>query len=87
MKEWMVGILFGGFFGFTVAILALLLGLKTYGEAPKNPILQAVQVLLIVFFGWLAWKSEGIETLVGYVLGSFYIVRLLFLPDKKKKLE
>ena len=65
---------------------AFLLGLILYGKGSRHPALQAVQVIIIIIFGWVAWKAEGIETLVGYFLGSFYIVRLIF-PPKKAKLE
>jgi hypothetical protein len=84
MKAWVVGIMFGGFFGFTIATMAFLLGLTTYGEDTKNPLLIAIQLILIIVLGWVAWKAEGLQTLVGYVLGSFYIVRLILLPDKTK---
>ena len=85
MKEWIVGILFGGFFGFTIATLAFLLGLTTFGDDSKHPLLQAIQLLLIIFVGWLAWEAEGIEAFVGYILGSFYIVRIIVFPAKTQK--
>ena len=84
MKAWITGIMFGGFFGFTIATMAFLLGLTTYGEDTKNPILTAVQIILIIVLGWVAWKAEGLQTLVGYALGSFYIARLILLPHKTK---
>jgi hypothetical protein len=84
MKAWVVGILFGGFFGFTIATMAFLLGLTKYGGDSKQPLLHAIQLIIIFFFGWIAWKAEGIQTLVGYVLGSFYIVWLILLPTKTK---
>ena len=84
MKAWLIGILLGGFFGFTIALLAFLLGLTNYGEDSKHPLIHAIQIIIIIVFGWVAWKAEGVQTLVGYVLGSFYIVRLIFHPDKQK---
>jgi len=84
MKDWIVGILFGGFFGFTIATLAFLLELTTFGEDSKHPLLNAVQLLLIIVVGWVAWKAEGIEAFVGYILGSFYIVRIIVFPAKTK---
>ena len=82
MKAWLIGILLGGFFGFTIALLAFLLGLTNYGEDSKNPLIHVVQIIIIIVFGWFAWKAEGVKTLVGYVLGSFYIVRLIIAPGK-----
>ena len=84
MKVWFIGILVGGFFGFTIASMAFLLEITTYGKGSKYPLLQAVQILIILILGWVAWKAEGIQTLVGYVLGSFYITRLILLPYKTK---
>ena len=84
MKTWVIGILFGGFLGFSIATMAFLLGLKTYGEGSHNPLLRVVQVTLIIIFGWVSWKFEGVQTLVGYVLGSFYIMMLILLPYKTK---
>ena len=84
MKTWVVGILLGGFFGFTIAIMTFLLELITYGEDSKNPLLHAIQLIIIIVMGWVAWKAEGLQTLVGYVLGSFYIVWLILLPNKAK---
>ena len=84
MKAWLIGILIGGFFGFTIAILAFLLGLTSYGENAKHPLIKAIQIILIIVFGWVAWQAEGIQTLVGYILGSFYIALLIFLPAKTK---
>jgi len=84
MKTWVTGILFGGFLGFSIATMAFLLGLKTYGEASTHPLLRAIQILLIIVFGWLAWKFEGGQILVGYILGSFYITILILLPHKTK---
>lgn len=84
MKAWLLGILFGGFFGFTIATMTFLLELITYGEDSKPPLLSAVQVIIILVFAWVAWRAEGIQTLVGYVLGSFYILRLILLPRKTK---
>jgi hypothetical protein len=86
MKAWFVGIMVGGFFGFTIASLAFLLELTIYGERDSKPTLvQAVQILVIIILGWAAWKAEGIQALVGYVLGSFYIMRLILLPYKTPK--
>ena len=82
MKAWVIGILFGGFFGFTIATMALLLEFATYGKNSKHPLLQIFQITIIVALGWVAWKAEGFPTLVGYVLGSFYIARLILLPYK-----
>jgi len=84
MKVWLIGILLGGFFGFTIATMAFLLELTIYGEDSKHPLLHAIQLIIILVFGWVAWKAEGVQTLVGYVLGSFYIVRLILLPNKAK---
>jgi hypothetical protein len=84
MKVWLIGILVGGFFGFTIATMAFLLELITYGEKSKHPLLNVVQLIIILAFGWVAWKAEGLQTLVGYVLGSFYIMRLILLPKKTK---
>jgi len=84
MKVWIIGILFGGFFGFTIATLAFLLELTTYEKDSKHPLLHAIQLLIIIVFGWVAWRAEGVQALVGYVLGSFYIVRLILLPRKTK---
>jgi len=84
MKAWFVGILFGGFFGFTIASMAFLLELTLYGKGSKSRLLQAVQILIIIVLGWVAWKAEGIQALVGYVLGSFYITRLILLPYKTR---
>ena len=84
MKAWFIGIMFGGFFGFTIASMAFLLELTIYGKDSKHPLLQAVQILIIIILGWVAWKAEGIQALVGYVLGSFYITRLILLPYKKR---
>jgi hypothetical protein len=84
MKTWVVGILLGGFFGFTIAIMTFLLELITYGEDSKNPLLHTIQLIIIIVMGWVAWKAEGLQTLVGYVLGSFYIVWLILLPNKTK---
>jgi hypothetical protein len=84
MKVWIIGILFGGFFGFTIATLAFLLELTIYEKDSKRPLLHAIQLLIIIVFGWVAWRAEGVQALVGYVLGSFYIVRLILLPNKAK---
>ncbi|MDX1775934.1 MAG: hypothetical protein R3297_05085 [Desulfobulbales bacterium] len=84
MKVWLTGILFGGFFGFTIATMAFVLELLTYGKESKPPVLTAIQLLIILFFAWVAWKAEGVQTLVGYILGSFYILRLILLPRKTK---
>ena len=84
MKVWLIGILFGGFFSFTIATMAFLLELITYGKDSKPPLLNAIQIIIILVFGWVAWKAEGLPTLVGYVLGSFYILRLILLPRKTK---
>lgn len=84
MKTWLVGILFGGFFGFVIATLSFLLGLSKYGESTHHPFIRTVQIILLIVFGWIAWKAEGVETLVGYILGSFYITRLILLPHKTK---
>jgi hypothetical protein len=84
MKVWIIGILFGGFFGFTIATLAFLLELTIYEKDSKRTLLHAVQLLIIIVFGWVAWKAEGVQALVGYILGSFYIVRLILLPNKAK---
>jgi len=85
MKAWVIGIMFGGFFGFTIASMAFLLELTTYGKESKHPLLQAFQILIIIILGWVAWKAEGMQALVGYVLGSFYITRLILLPYKTRK--
>lgn len=84
MKTWVIGILFGGFLGFCIATMAFLLGLKTYGEGSHHPLLRTVQVALIIIFALVSWKFEGVQTLVGYVLGSFYIMMLILLPHKTK---
>ena len=84
MKVWLIGILIGGFLGFTVSIMAYLLDLLRSGENSKHPLLLPVQLIIILGFGLLIWKAEGAKTLVGYILGSFYIVRLILLPDKLK---
>ncbi len=70
--------------GFTIATLAFLLELTTYEKDSKRSLLHAIQLLLIIVFGWVAWKAEGVQALVGYILGSFYIVRLIVLPNKAK---
>jgi len=87
MKGWITGILFGGLFGFTIATLAFLLELMVYGREAKHPLLQALQIVMIVALGWVAWKAEGIQALAGYILGSFYIVRLILLPYKNTPLK
>ena len=84
MKAWFIGILVGGFLGFIIATMSFLLGLLQYGKNSKQPLIRAIQLLLIIIFGWVAWKAEGVQTLVGYVLGSFYIARLILLPHKTK---
>ena len=84
MKAWFIGIMFGGFFGFIVASMTFLLELTISGKDSKHPLLQAVQLIIIIVLGWATWKAEGIQALVGYVLGSFYITRLILLPYKKR---
>jgi hypothetical protein len=84
MKAWFVGIMFGGFFGFTIASMAFLLELTLYGKSSKSRLLQGVQILIIIILGWVAWKAEGLQVLVGYILGSFYITRLILLPYKTR---
>jgi len=84
MKAWFIGIMFGGFFGFTIASMSFLLELTIYGKDSKHPLLQAVQILIIIILGWVTWKAEGIEALVGYVIGSFYLTRLILLPYKNR---
>ena len=71
MKAWFIGIMFGGFFGFIVASMTFLLELTISGKDSKHPLLQAVQLIIIIVLGWATWKAEGIQALVGYVLGSF----------------
>ena len=84
MKAWLLGILFGGFFGFTISILVFFLELMTYEEESKHILLLATQLIIVFVFGWVAWRAEGVQTLVGYVLGSFYLVRLMFHQDKQE---
>ena len=84
MKAWFIGIMFGGFFGFIVASMTFLLELTISGKDSKHPLLQAVQLIIIIVLGWATWKAEGIQALVGYVFGSFYITRLILLPHKKR---
>ena len=84
MKAWVTGILFGGFFGFIISSMAFFLGLLFFEKTSRQTLLHIIQLLIIIVVGWVAWKAEGVQTLVGYVLGSFYIVRLIFIPDKTK---
>jgi hypothetical protein len=64
--------------------LAFLLELTNYGEDSKHPIIHVIQIIIVFVFGWFAWRAEGVKTLVGYILGSFYIVRLMFHPEKQE---
>jgi len=84
MRAWLIGIMFGGFFGFTIASMSFLLELTIYGKGAKSLVLQAFQVLIIIVLGWVTWEAEGIQALVGYVLGSFYITRLILLPYNRR---
>lgn len=86
MKTWLLGILFGGFLGFTIAMLAYLVELITYRrESTKRPLLSVMQLIFIIVVGVVAWRAQGVQALTGYVLGSFYIIALILRPYGKKR--
>ena len=72
MKAWFIGIMFGGFFGFIVASMTFLLELTISGKDSKHPLLQAVQLIIII-----APKKQAPDHIAVHAMGLFN-----FSPDQ-----